>query len=485
MTECPNLAIVEYHSLDDYSNVYSDARVMYYDVVYFPNSRIDGIAQPNWSSYQAYLQAYEDRMDQSTNYSLAIQIEGDGSNFTGSVNVGWLNANNENKVLHLVLTESHIPESWYGGEEVNWVTRLMIPDQFGTPLASGKGPDALFDFSFVLDPDWVKDSCELVAFVQDTVTMEIFQGNSILMAEVEITNYDIAIESIEYPGDEHCGETLSPIIRMKNLCHEPLTSCSIAYVVNGDDHEYNWVGSLETDSVEMISLPDVDLDLMDDNSITVNLSMPNGEEDQDPENNTLQKNFLKAGVIPTSQLVLELLTDDLGQETEWVLTNGTGGVVDQGGPYESNSLYTIEWDLSIDDCYSFTIMDSGGDGICCENGNGYYRIRDQEGTIYFEGDEFEAEDQVLFQLDTPTRIDDSIQETGFGIFPNPASDKLYIRTDYEIIDVVIYNLTGQIVCHESLGLKSSVINIKALESGLYLVQVNTISGSLVERLIVR
>ena len=196
--------------------MYSDARVAFYGIQAYPNSHIDGFFQPIWGSYQAYLAAYEERMEIPTNYSVVINMEGDGINFWGNENVGWFNANNDNKVLHLVLTESYIPESWYGGEELNHVARLMIPDQFGTSLSGGKSPDAIFDFEFSLEEGWIKDSCELVAFVQDTVTMEIYQGASLMMADVVMTfpppanlTYSLAGSDVVLGWDEPESEGLT------------------------------------------------------------------------------------------------------------------------------------------------------------------------------------------------------------------------------------------------------------------------------------
>ena len=245
--ECPDLTIVEYHSLDDYSNIYSDARILFYDIMFYPHSRIDGFFQPDWNIYEAYVEDYETRMATATSLSVSLELEGNGTDFNGSVAVGWLNTNNTNRVLYLVLTESHIPESWYGGEELNYVTRLMVPDENGIPIEGSKNPDAIYDFNFTMDPEWIKDSCELVAFVQDTVTLEVIQANAINMADVEISWFDVAVESINHPGDVHCEEILAPEIQIKNLCLDVLNSCVITYEINGDEHEYIWTGELDTD----------------------------------------------------------------------------------------------------------------------------------------------------------------------------------------------------------------------------------------------
>ena len=36
--------------------------------------------------------------------------------------------------MHFVVTESEIPQNWQGMTEVNFVERLMVPNQLGTTL---------------------------------------------------------------------------------------------------------------------------------------------------------------------------------------------------------------------------------------------------------------------------------------------------------------------------------------------------------------
>lgn len=473
VAECPDLSVVEYHFNDDYSNVYSDARVAYYDIVAFPNTHIDGFFQPNWSSYTAYVEAYDERIAVASNYSIDIELEGDGTAFWGSVDVSWLSAVNTHKVLHLVLTESHIPESWYGGEEIHYVARLMMPDQYGTPLISDKDTKGIIDFEFLLEEGWVKDYCELVAFVQDTVTMEVLQANSFLLSDVEIAYFDVALESIDQPGDEHCSEMLVPEITIKNLCNDFLTSFEISYEINGEPYTLSWTGNVFPNSTKVIELPDVQLTLLEENNIVVSLSNPNGENDQNPDNDMLEKSFDQAVQLEANQLVFELQTDGFGEETEWALTNETGEVVEQGGPYASNTYFTLTWDFMSGGCYTFAITDSGENGICCDNGSGYYRIKNMSGDILFEGGEFGVQESHLFGLDLATASWDI--ETGLGIqvYPNPASERIFISSHELLETVELYSYTGQLVIKSAMRKNFLSLDVLELEAGLYLLRVKT------------
>ena len=485
VTDCPNLAVIEYHSLDEYSNVYSEARVEFYNIQIFPNSHIDGIYQPNWSSYAAYVQAYDDRMELSTNYSLVVSLEGDGTNFSGTVNVSSFSANNEHKVLHIVLTESHIEESWYGGEEVNYVARLMVPDQYGTPLLDSKNPETIFDIEFSLEEGWVKDSCELVVFVQDTLTQEIFQANALLLSDVEVTYHDAAIESIEKPGDVHCSDSLSPVVTIRNLCTSVLESLEITYVVNGATYDYSWTGSLQPETMDTVTLPKVFADLGDENIILVSVSQPNGEFDQNPENDALEKTFGKAMTIGTTQLIFELQTDDFGGETTWVLIDGSGVPIDSGGPYENNTFYEYTWDFPGSDCYTFTLTDTGNNGICCQNGNGFYRIRDLAGTVYFEGGEFEGMTEALFDLDAMTGMERLVTNQVASVFPNPASDELVIHAGIPVEDVILYNNQGQAVLKTTANTTKLILDVHRLPAGFYILWIETNQELLIKKVLIR
>mmetsp|Transcript_49355 Transcript_49355/g.119700 ORF Transcript_49355/g.119700 Transcript_49355/m.119700 type:complete len:891 (+) Transcript_49355:617-3289(+) len=71
--------------------------------------------------------------------------------------------------------------------------------------------------------------------------------------------------------------------------------------------------------------------------------------------------------------------DKWGSENSYLITNPSGDVVYKNGPYPNNR--QIEWVDEIDlptlpngQCYQFEMLDSFGDGMCCENGNGYFKV---------------------------------------------------------------------------------------------------------------
>lgn len=88
---------------------------------------------------------------------------------------------------------------------------------------------------------------------------------------------------------------------------------------------------------------------------------------------------------------IEIQTDRYGGETSWELKNKSGDVVLSGKNYVGNKTYKETKCIPLG-CYTFTINDSYGDGICCSYGNGGYTIS-VEGKQVAQGGEFAKTDQ--------------------------------------------------------------------------------------------
>jgi hypothetical protein len=84
--------------------------------------------------------------------------------------------------------------SWQGQDHVNFVSRTMSPDQNGTLLDFSSGDVQDINLNFTMDPSWVADNCELVAFIQNNDDKEILQGTKLTLTNlnplpVEMTSF--------------------------------------------------------------------------------------------------------------------------------------------------------------------------------------------------------------------------------------------------------------------------------------------------------
>ena len=78
-------------------------------------------------------------------------------------------------------------------------------------------------------------------------------------------------------------------------------------------------------------------------------------------------------------------------------------------------------------------------------------------------------------------------ENNFEIYPNPVNDKINIVTEEIVEDIVVYTITGVIVCQQSTvnSQQTLTIDLSDLKSGIYFVKIRTEKGDIVKRIIKR
>ena len=81
-------------------------------------------------------------------------------------------------------------------------------------------------------------------------------------------------------------------------------------------------------------------------------------------------------------------------------------------------------------------------------------------------------------------INEYSHNTNINIYPNPANDKLYIKAETEIEDVVVYDVYGRHLVTETPSLQDNVaINVENLKSGIYFIKINTNEGNITKRFV--
>ncbi len=185
------IAIVEYHNNDPFTNSASIIRENYYNFPWFPTTYYDSnhIGYNEWATYSVHLQFYEDRMNTPSSFIASIDAELIDDSLSGTVILDKVaEYNGENLVLHVIITESDIPFNWQGLTELDHVERAMFPDGNGTALDFSSSDQLEIDFNFDLDPTWVKENCEITYFIQDNDTKEILQGDFIDVENFILSN---------------------------------------------------------------------------------------------------------------------------------------------------------------------------------------------------------------------------------------------------------------------------------------------------------
>jgi flagellar basal body rod protein FlgG len=182
------------------------------------------------------------------------------------------------------------------------------------------------------------------------------------------------------------------------------------------------------------------------------------------------------------------MQDRNGHETTWQLIDDNDNIVASGGPYEyyfgqveATELHTITVNVSADQCLKFVINDLTGNGICCNVGEGYYRIIDGYGNIVIDGDgDFGYQASHNLYSREGNAVQEMKSEESYNIYPNPAKETLTIEGK-SMKQIVIYNTTGQIV--KKIDCNEDVININIEEytAGIYLLNITDEKGYIVTK----
>jgi len=480
------VAVIENHNGDSLANVYSNARNSYYNITGYPTMKFDGVLEVvggsgSSSLYSTYVPIVAERNAIPSDFTIDVELENTGLDYTATITMENVGANTStNLVLQATITESKMPISWGLGEMVNSVNRLMVPSQSGTPLDFSGNDIQTVVLDFTVAGFWDTDNCEVIAFIQDNTTKEIQQGTKVYMA-IPLFNLDAQAKSVKHPTGFFCGSTVEPIVLIKNMGLENLTSLDIEYSINGGTAQtHEWTGDLGFNLGEEVTLEEIAFESMEVNTFEFIVSNPNGQTDMNPENNTVSHEFNAAPQITTSIVNFELKTDQYPEETTWEVTNSAGEVLYSGGPYngQANTVFNETWEFNDLDCYNFTIYDAYGDGICCAYGEGYYKLMDEGNVVFAEGGEFGSEDSRPFERKTATGIS-TIDSNSIDIFPNPTTGQLFID-GVEGANIKVYNIAGNIVA-EYPKFSDNSIDLSGLGNGVYFIDIVTDNSTITKK----
>jgi hypothetical protein len=296
--------------------------------------------------------------------------------------------------------------------------------------------------------------------------------------------FDASASSIGNIGLTNCSSNLNPTFVLSNEGEANLTSCMINYQVNNGNIQFlNWTGNLSQGESETVDLPTI-VASNGSNTLTVWVTSPNGQTDGVEDNN--ETTFTFSAVTGTVYNVnITLNFDNYPEETSWELLNSNNQVLFSGDNYDTQQDgSTIDIPICLTQgCYEFVMMDSEGDGLCCQFGLGEYEVTNQFGQIVAEGDEFDSQEVTEFCI-SPTNTNEMIQ-SAFILFPNPANTFVKVQAMSVIKSIVIRDVTGRMVQTSSPFSLTAEINTSAFADGVYSVQVGTETGSSSSKLIVR
>ncbi len=191
----------------------------------------------------------------------------------------------------------------------------------------------------------------------------------------------IAVQAEEFI----CGDVIPFSLIITNNGGANLSEALVDVFVNGQFEEtISFPVNLEFD--ESVAV-DYEFSNTTQNENTFEFVLKNaGGDDFDPSNNSIE---VSNTLIPEEGFItIRITTDDFPEETTWALTSqNSGSIIESGGPFEDGeTVYDFDLCLDPNDCYTFIIFDSIGDGICCSFGEGQYEILNSNGATLGFGD---------------------------------------------------------------------------------------------------
>ncbi len=386
----------------------------------------------------------------------------------------------------------------------NHMFRMFLTPQWGDAINStGTGSTATMSYTVTLPADingvaLDLGNIELAAFINDgsQTTGNVLTGIHIEPALVGFSSANEVINVSSSADDfllcDLSAQTMSPKTTIKNWGSSNLTSATITYDVNGGTPVVvNWTGNLAPGTSEMVTLDPITFTpLAGNNTLNVAVSNPNGVADNTADNSTAATFEVQGPTsATTSTVTVNIVTDRYGSETTWDIKDAGGTVVASGGPYgpdlAANGTTTqtpVNVNLSSNECFTFTIYDSYGDGIDSGYGAGSFNVKDGNNTTLVSGGAFGSEDAGKFEGFLTIG---ELQLEDLTIYPNPATEVLNVEFTSESTDVTvsILDLSGRVIATQN-GSDVS-FPVANLASGSYLVRIATENGTVTENVVIK
>ncbi len=484
LTNGLNLAVIEYHSNDDYATEATEIRTQdYYSMLGFPTVYFDGVLKQLGAGpgiYSKYLYLYDQRSEARTGVSLSLLHVASKEGFIVRVTISkQAPAFNPHTALHLVITESHIPENWQTETELNFVCRMMLPDVNGTLINLGDQNEFNLDYTISPDSSWNFDNLEVVAFLQDIETYEILNVTKQKLSELTTVGEIARFSKTDQNGNQQWTKTYGDANMdaaysvektsdggyvIAGSTHNSMDVYVIKTDVNGDslwtrsfggpatDEAYsvqqtNNGGYIITGKTQSYGAGDYDVWLikLDENGDSV-WSKTYGGESRDIGWSVIQTNdggyyitgYTESYAHAEEDSDMWLIRTDENGDTLW--TKSFGGYSDDGG----------QWGIQTDD----------NDFVSC----GYEYISGQQLNFYL----------VRLTYDGVGISEITPGSSTVNVYPNPVKDRATIvfdNPDGNIYNLSVIDITGKtVISKKNITGKTVKIEKGNLPGGLYFIQ---------------
>lgn len=447
------VAGIEYHSYssgDPFNTPEAAARTSYYGITGYPTAQFDGEynevvgGHPTQSIYSSYIPIVNARMQIQTAFTLDITGDNNGDLYDVTVTVNKVAAySGSNLVVHLALTETDIPYNWYGLTTVDYTERLMAPGAYGTAVTFPTNNSSVeVELNFTFDNSWVKENCELIAWIQDNSNKYVLHTASVMLPDLDpgtitwLADFDADPTDICEAGTAHFNDL------------------SIGEVI-----QYIWTFEGGNPSTSGLTNPNVYYSEIGE--YDVQLVIYNGTQ----YDTAFKADYIKVHDLPDVAFgtVEDLCNEDWDPYT---LTQGTPEGGEYSGEFVTEGMYFHP----------------------TESGVGQFDV------TYTYTDEFDCinSDNQIINVVNCVGIGETSESVSLEIYPNPTSGKFNININAnELInaELKVIDIVGKVIYYQNklnvLGTQSVNIDLSEHPSGIYFVQIKNENYSISKKVFLK
>ncbi len=402
-------------------------------------------------------------------------------------------------IAHIAVIEKHIhfatPPGSNGEKDFYNVMKKMLPSSSGTtlPTTFETGDYFLLQYAWKLANVYSISELNVVGFIQNNQNKAVQQAaNTSVTPITGVYQNDLTLRN---PGNmltSYCEPFLEPTFELQNNGSLPLTSAEIKYQINNEpENTYSWTGDLGFMQKTVIQLPATAYTVQSANVLKIYGVSTNSANDDYPKNDTIKYSFVKSP-MPGTQVTVYIKTDNNPQETTWDIKDIQGNTLASGGPYtEPKHVYSTPVDLGWGTCYEFRIFDAGGNGLCCDDGVGFFKVFNGNVTVS-QGNSFGGSIVNQFYSQSAVGVGETPDAASFEVYPNPAWQKTNIsftNAVKEIVAVQVYNMQGTVVINIPIkeftaGTHKISLDCNNLSAGVYTIRLTAGSKAFNQKLTV-
>ena len=165
-----------------------NSRIGYYNVFFAPTTIVDGILKPISTDSVSVIAAVDQRLTKEIKFRMDVSSNIVGTQYFITITIKVLNAAGidfSNTVLHTVVTETDIefatPPGSNGETKFFDVMRVMLPSNAGQSLDGiSQTEEVIFEYQTTINSGWIVENLNVVAFIQNVSTKEVYQTSSTL-----------------------------------------------------------------------------------------------------------------------------------------------------------------------------------------------------------------------------------------------------------------------------------------------------------------